>query len=483
MLPLNTKPTKTTITKAEPWPSGGRTLRRAVAAVVALVSLAGSATASSEDLPAFPGATGFGKMATGWRGGRIVHVTNLADRGPGSFRTCAEDRTGPRVCVFDTSGTISLDSSVRIAPNTYIAGQTAPGDGIQIKLGKSQNTPLVIKNADSVLIRFLKSRPGASSGPSVSVDGVTVEDSQSVYLDHMSIQFATDENFNVHANKRPTRDITVARSIIAWGLDHANHPKGKHSKGALICSTEGKTGECGRVSLVGNLFAHNRDRNPDVKGTDTGPIEIVNNVFYDAKSQFGEFYNLIGDTKIYYVGNLALAGPSTRSSPPPAAIEAFFWKPQFRLEVIADDNLNVRRPGCGQWKNLDVVDARAKPFVHAEPVQLTFDNVVPAADVFEHVLATAGARKAGGEQTDALDQSLIDQVRECGGKVVDDVSETMGWPEFPVVEAPADRDRDGMPDDWEAAHGLDLDDPADTWADRDGDGWSNIEEYLNELAS
>lgn len=433
--------------------------------------------------PAFPGAVGYGRMATDWRGGRIVYVNNLNDNGPGSLRDCAEDKSGPRVCVFSISGTIEVDSPIAVAPGTYIAGQTSPGDGVQLKLGKSNRTPLVIKNADGVLVRFLKLRPGSTSSLSANIDGVTIEDSQRTYLDHLSVQFATDENVNVHVALRPTRDITIANSIIAYGLDHANHPKGRHSKGALICSSEHAATECGRVSLIGNLIAHNRDRNPDLKGTDVGPIEVVNNVIYNPKSQFGEFYNLLGNTYISYVGNIAMAGPSTRRHPRPAAVQAFRFDENFGLFIWVDDNINGVRPDCGPLVKINVVDPRAETFLVDEPIPVTVSNPHPASATMELVLDEAGARTPKTWTLDSLDSQIIETVRTCSGHVVDRVDQTPGWPDLPVISLQIDGDGDGMPDNWEGVMGLDPVSPDDAWLDADGDGWSNIENYLNALVS
>jgi hypothetical protein len=96
-----------------------------------------------------------------------------------------------------------------------------------------------------------------------------------VILDHLSLQYATDELLDIGALRGSSFDITMQDSLLAWGLDRTNHAKGKHSKGALICAMSSK-GDCGRITLLRNLFAHNRDRNPDVKGTSIGPVEIVN---------------------------------------------------------------------------------------------------------------------------------------------------------------------------------------------------------------
>jgi len=382
------------------------------------------------------------------------------------------------------AGTIEVNRPIHVASNTYIAGQTAPGDGVQIKLGASHATPLLIVNAHDVLVRFLKVRPGPSRQPSSSVDGVTIASSNAIYLDHLSVQFATDENVSVHTDGRPTRDITISHTIVAWGLDHANHPKGKHSKGALICSHGAiPASPCGRISLIQNLFAHNRDRNPDVKATDVGPIEVINNVFYDPKSQFAEIYNIIGDTRISYVGNVALTGPSTRRSRRPPALEAFARNPDHVLEIFADDNLYGPRSGCRVIRRLPAIGRGARRFLVDHPAEPLTHEPMPASQTYEYVLNAVGARLPNGRFRDRLDRMLTDSVRTCSGEVIDSVDEIGGWPEWRASEKFDDTDRDGMPDAWEAERsGLDPYDMGDAWLDRDGDGWSNLEEYLSVVA-
>lgn len=62
-------------------------------------------------------------------------------------------------------------------------------------------------------------------------------------------------------------------------------------------------------------------------------------------------------------------------------------------------------------------------------------------------------------------------------------SEVSGWPELRSTPAPKDADGDGMPDYWERHHGFDPNDPKDGARDRDGDGYTNLEEYLNGLVT
>src|SRR5690606_10727762 len=110
---------------------------------------------AQQDIPAFPGAEGFGRYATGGRGGTVYHVTTLEDSNePGTFRHAVSQR-GPRTVVFDVAGTIFLSSRLHIVnDNLTIAGQTAPGQGVCIA-----RYPVSV-NADNVIIRYMRFRVG-----------------------------------------------------------------------------------------------------------------------------------------------------------------------------------------------------------------------------------------------------------------------------------------------------------------------------------
>lgn len=432
--------------------------------------------------PAFPGAVGFGRDATGWRGGAIGVVSTLADDGPGSLRACAQDRTRPRVCVFAVSGDIHVESPIRVASNTYIAGQTAFGEGVQIRLRGGSRSPLVIESAEDVVIRFLRVRPGAGAVPSATVDGVTIARSRRVYLDHLSIAFATDENLNVHAGPEPAFDITVANSIIAWGLNRANHPRGAHSKGALICSMEKSPGPCGRISIIGNLFANNRDRNPEIKANNLGPVEAIGNVIYNPGSEFAEIYNDAGETRVNFVGNVAIAGPSTRRSPRPPALRIDRVRPDAALEVHAPIQIGAATAPCG-GAILEAVggDAAVHALTPAPVAPLSLPPAQPEL-VVAAVLGRAGARSPSAFGADALDRRLLAEIASCRGRIVDSPEDAGGWPVLEQVDGPPDRDGDGMPDFYEALRPWLDPHRDDAWSDPDGDGWSNLETYLAERA-
>ena len=70
-----------------------------------------------DPVKAFPTAEGFGAGAVGGRGGRVIEVTNLDASGPGSLRNCLE-ASGPRICVFRVSGTITLTSAIQVRTPT-----------------------------------------------------------------------------------------------------------------------------------------------------------------------------------------------------------------------------------------------------------------------------------------------------------------------------------------------------------------------------
>lgn len=444
---------------------------------LALLAVALATSAPLAAQPAFPGAVGYGQDATGWRGGDLIAVTSLEDEGPGSFRACAEAE-GPRVCLFQVGGTIVVSRPIFIRSDAYIAGQTAPGDGIQIRTDGNDHGPLIVKNAEDVVVRFLKLRPGPSREPSPAVSAMLLENARNVYLDHLSMAFASDQTFSIHASEGLTADITLANSLLAFSLDLSTHPKGRHSKGALICSTDAPATGCGRITLWRNLFAHHRDRNPDVNATDTGPVEVVNNVFYDPISQFGEYYNLAGDTRILHVGNVSMPGPSTIEATPPA-VEVFLLDDSHPLAITARDNLAFADPPCRGGGPGTVLGPRAQLLASDGVEPSAGLPIGPAEGLLEEVLASAG----DSLHPDALDARAIENVRTCAGHVIDHPDEVGGWPELKSASAPPDTDSDGMPDDWERGRaGLDPDRADDPWAPDPATGLSRIETFLSTLA-
>ena len=404
---------------------------------------------------AFPGAHGFGAGARGGRGGTVHEIVNLNDAGPGSLRACIE-ASGPRTCVFRVGGTIELSSPVVArAPYLTIAGQTAPGDGIALRLAHAPTrpgSPLVAADVHDVVIRHIRLRPGPSS-ERASTDALTIHDSHDVIVDHVSMSWAPDENLGMGG---AVQNVTAQWSIMAEGL----HP---HSKGTLAC---GPGWNCSNVTLHRNLYVSNRDRNPELNGAAFGHFDVVNNVMYNPKSEYVEVWSTWGGTLANIVGNTFRKGPNTNG-----------WAHGLRyhdreargfpLVYMADNASEVPLLAPG-----------TAPHVVRRPVATLSIAPEPAAAAYEEVLAQAGAWPR-----DAVDARLVAEVRNRRGRIISRPAEVGGWPDLASGIAPTDADHDGMPDDWERTHGLDPDDPADRNGDRDRDGYTNLEEYLNELAA
>ncbi|MDF1586065.1 hypothetical protein [Marinimicrococcus flavescens] len=408
--------------------------------------------AAGAALPAFPGAEGFGAVALGGRGGVVHHVTTLADGGPGSLRACVES-SGPRVCVFLVGGTITLEDELAVEePRLTIAGQTAPGGGIQLRLSAQSKHSLLRISTHDVVVRHLRLRRGASSLETFPKgvccgDTLALRDARAVILDHLSIAYATDENVEISN----TRDVTIQNSIIAWGLrfsssaDTVRDPKQHHSMGILV--RDGSD----RVSLLGNLLAFNLNRNPRLA---SGLTDFRGNTVFGASANP---VTADGDATANIVGN--------SFDPRPLGNYRFIVKTGDRAAVHAADNetpVAIFAEGSR---------AAERPFL------LPYELPVAAAQARSRVLEGAGALPR-----DSLDAAIVQHARSGSGALVDDPVEAGGWPVLDSGEPWPDHDRDGMDDRWERTNGLSPRHPSDG-AKADGtDGYTNLERFLNAMA-
>ena len=444
--------------------------RRLLAILVAagwMVSVALPARAGA--LPAFPGAEGFGSTTPGGRGGQVLIVTNLADSGPGSFRAACE-APGPRIVVFRTGGTILLRKTVDIKhPFITIAGQTAPGGGICLRnVSSSEYAPLRVVTND-VVIRHLRIRPGPPDSPSPCVDALAIEHgAANVIIDHCSLSWSTDETFQLWTDPR---DITLQWSFVTEALHRSTHPKGPHSKGVLLASKGAD-----RVSLHHCLLAHNQDRNPRIGLS--GTVDFVNNVIYnpDALCQLTDDH---GRQLLNYVGNYVKPGPDSRSEAPSSAYSRYevFARETggFGFSIFVEGNIGPHRPQ-GRGAESAIVDPRGRQYLTATRHPAPQVTATGAAQAFDLVLAQAGATLP---TRDAVDRRIVQEVRTGTGRIIDHPSQVGGWPELAPGAPPDDTDLDGMPDAWEKTHSFDPADASDNKLDPDGDGYTNIEEYLN----
>ena len=421
-------------------------------------------------VPAFPGAEGFGAGSMGGRGGKVLLVTNLNDSGPGSLRTAVET-DGPRTIIFRVSGTIALKSAIVITKSHItIAGQTTPGDGICLK-----NYALVIA-ADHVIVRYIRCRPGDNA--KAESDSMSISSGHDIIVDHCSASWSVDETLSASSRGR-LGNVTVQWCIISESLNDSIHHKGPHGYGSLIRGSFGNG-----YTYHHNLYAHHRarlprpgnyiDRTRDPEGF---VLDFRNNVVYNWAGRAAG-YNADGSngtnsiTKMNFVGNYYKTGVNSTGS------LAFSESTKSAKAWFSGNCMNGSYPddpwSLVSFSKFSTEDMKTYKQSSSIPVPaVTTDDAMTA---YKRVLAESGAILP---KRDAVDTRIVDDVKNRTGKIIDDEQQVGGWPELKSIAPPEDSDKDGMPNTWEKQHGLNPDDPADRNADADADGYTNLEEYLN----
>lgn len=428
------------------------TISPLIRGVLLLTLMSGLAAA---DLLAFPGATGFGKHTQGGRGGTVLFVTNLNDSGAGSFREAVRT-SGPRIVVFRVGGTITLESAITVTnPYLTIAGQTAPGDGVLIRGAaiKFKTSEVIVRN-----IRFRLGRLSSGTDDAITIvsDGGLTEN---IILDRCSISWASDENIGVNGKDGGLRNLTVQNSIIGECL------KG-HSMGLLFNRKIGGVGP-EKVSVHQNLFVSNQERCPKFGGGISGTV--INNLVHNWKAKAAAFDSATtGDV----IGNAFKGGADTTGFHRGIELTDIAETDGVHTGIFPMIFLQHNLPNGGDY-NGDGSDLADHPYY--TPAIYGFTPLTNKTDIESWVLGHAGALPL-----DAVDLRLIAEYQAGTGRTINHENETPGYPLLAGGTAPADRDNDGMPDTWEITNGLNPDakDDAD---DRNGDGYTNIEDYLNSL--
>jgi hypothetical protein len=402
--------------------------------------------AAQTNLPAFPGALGFGARTSGGRKGEVYHVTNLNDRGPGSLREGVEHASGPRTIVFDVGGYIALESILRVGNDLTIAGQTAPGEGIGLR-----GSEVSFSGAHNVIVRHLRIRQGLARRQDKK-SAVAIYKGRDMIFDHVSIQWGRWDTVNLNLSENITfQDCLIGPGVIPQRF-------------GCIC-------QCDRTSFIRNLWISNQSRNPKAKGT----IQYINNVVYNwggtgfvgGHSGANHYADLINN---YFIKGPSSSGPFVGQF----AATDLIYQSGNRVDLERNGRLDGRAvlpEDFGREKSPTFLAAAA---VLGGPAWVP-DSAEVACD---KILAGAGASR----QRDAVDQRLIADLASFGqrGQTVRDPEEMGGFGTITGGPAPADTDGDGLPDSWESAHGLnpkvaDSEQAAPS-------GYTQLEEYLNWLA-
>ncbi|UCE05591.1 MAG: SUMF1/EgtB/PvdO family nonheme iron enzyme [bacterium] len=422
------------------------------------------------NIPAFPGAEGFGAFTPGGRGGEVYFVTNLKDYIPeeeppiaGSLREAVEAE-GPRIIVFRIGGLIQLKTQLSITnPFVTIAGQTAPGDGVCIS-----NYRVNVETHD-VIIRYLRCRLGDLARK--EQDALNLTGATNVILDHCSTSWSTDEVLSITTDTTDGGNITIQWCMITEGLRRSFHPKGSHGHGSLMRSRKGG------ITLYHNVYAHNDNRNPRPASVADypGPIfDFRNNLVYNWGRGCGYAGKYLQRTRINYVSNYFKPGPSTSER---ARTKVFNPNDRFTKLFVANNFLEGF-PAANK-DNWLMISGSEKLI---DTVKTTTEFPVPpiptytAEEAYHRILNDVGATLP---IRDSVDQRIIQNIINGTGHIIDSQEEVGSWPQYATAELPADADSDGMPDEWERKYNLNPQFQNDNRDDPDGDGYTNVEEYLN----
>lgn len=454
------------------------------------------------EIPAFPGAEGGGAFTQGGRGGKIFVVTSLADSGPGTLREALE-AVGSRTVVFNVAGIIQLEKPISVrAPYITIAGQTAPGDGICVA-GES-----ILLDTHDIIIRYMRFRRGATDVTRRD-DGLGGNVIGNVIVDHCSVSWGLDENISLYRHqfqanekskleKLPAVNVTIQNTISSEGLDTYNHAFGSTIGGL-------------NSTFIRNLWANNISRNPSIGMY--GSFNFVNNVLFNwwNRSLDGGDYR----SMFNIVNNYFKPGPITPTDEP---IRYRILKPESGYKVpkgfgrayvagnITEGSPEVTKNnwnGGIQLENRSFEESKEDlEFIKQDkPFPMAHITTMEADEAYEYVLDHVGAILP---KRDAVDERVIRTVRTGKVEYKDGLENTIGkefikrrlpadsykkgiithpdqvggYPEY-KGKAYKDSDGDGISDKWEKKYGLNPKDASDANQDLNGDGYTNLEKYIN----
>ena len=396
---------------------------------------------------AFPEAQGWGRFATGGRTGTVYHVTNLNDSGSGSLRDAVSQPN--RIVVFDVAGVIRINSRIVFSKNLYVAGQTAPGEGITV-----YGDGVSFSGADGIIVRYMKFRMGRVGSDGKDCAGIA--NGKNMIFDHCSFAWGRDETFSINWDSKGTapQDITISNCIVSQGLL-------THSAGGLM--------QADNISLYRNLYVDNSTRNNKIKGKN----QYVNNVVYNWQNGA---YIMGGDSEgesfCNIESNLFINGPAKGG------------------DAFTGGNANFHFYGDDNWqdKNIDgkynpavvtsysAADRKTTPYDYPELEKFDGNTLI------DNLLPTVGASLP---YRDLADCYVVEEVLSFGKKgalISDEANLPIGAPDTWTMwkgNARVDSDKDGMPDEWENANGTNPNvNDAMTIADN---GYANIENYINSL--
>lgn len=504
--------------------------------------------------PAFPGAEGHGRYVTGGRGGKVIHVTNLNDKGTGSFRAAVTGNS-KKIIVFDVAGVIPLASDLTIGSNTTILGQTAPSPGITLRY-------YTVRPEDNCIIRFIRLRRGQEKDINDGADATWQRNKTGIIFDHCSFSWSIDEVASFYDNN----NFTMQWCTVAESLTNPGHSKGAHGYGGIW---GGKL-----ASFHHNFVGHLMNRGPRFNGARYGWTGYTSNKDYDTykwenpvQAENVDFRNCVmynaqgtcyggpGGGQINIVNNYYKAGPShSLKSKTLNGIKVSVSSGKERGSQDRITQVTVSSSGNSDKKHPEYYEMTSRYFISGNTTETTkgtvtknqdwkgvvydkgtytyngerysadkknfygdavahqtidgvscvkikMDNPAPTGEVTTHSAAEAFSKVLayGGASLyrDEIDARYMEEAKTGTAQykgsitqspgIIDKESDVNGYTEssFGTASRPADfdTDKDGIPDAWELANGLNPNDDSDALTySLDGKGYyTNLEVYANSL--
>ena len=433
-----------------------------------MVGMFASPRLATAQVKAFPQAEGFGASASGGRGGTVYHVTSLADTntvGTLRYGLTSLPAGTPVTIVFDVGGWIDLTGDLGLTRNNVtIAGQTAPGGGIGVTTHKFS------VGGQNIVVRHMRFRHGRYTN-SEQDDSINVSSTANdVIFDHISADVGRDENFSVQG-----RQLTLQWSSVSYGLEG-------HSAGSLI-------EQAFELTFHHNVYAYNNTRNPKARVNNT--IDWINNVVFNYKD--GGFIAGDSNTTTFFWtanvdGNYYITGPDAVDTDMIVLGRDWNYGLYFGTNAYDGDgdgaHDGVLYAGTGSPAGLESIVSGTYTWSPTPyPVEDTIWKDADPQAAYERVLAEFGPTPSHRDEFNALVASNI--VNRSFGRIMDQNTLPLGNNGYGTLiggTAPTDADGDGIADEWESRHGLSTA-AASNNGDFDSDGYTNIEEYLNDLAA
>jgi hypothetical protein len=325
----------------------------------------------------------------------------------------------------------------------------------------------LIISADDSVVRYIRVRLGDEADN--KVDGIDVSDAENVIVDHCSVSWTLDEAVNTYHG---TKNVTIQWCLISESLHNSRLQQG-HGFAASLGGIN--------TSYHHNLLANNAGRNPSIAGEKSNPtinLDFRNNVIFN-----WQYRTLDGrPCSINVVNNYYKAGPASREDIRIVKIQCLedgsFGRWYVQGNVFEDHSRLRRRNGLVV---IDSPNVSLKSAMIDEPVDFAPIVTQTAEEAFEDVLLYTGAIRP---KRDSLDERIVREVRSgrttFGNGIIASQTDVGGWPELLSTQPPQDIDTDGMPDEWERRFSPKGDLSLQSSLDLDSDGYTNVEEYLNQ---